>query len=141
VKKKIPVHKTMSTAMPMKEPSNNCTQDNITHAGLLAAIQDMGEIVRLIGWREWAQTATSVDQSLVVPLSASIVRDMNRKWVCNNCRQFKLWINHPKLQTTKYFMSLPKNSSKFWVLLSRGTVALINIYTGWDWQQALFVHL
>jgi hypothetical protein len=42
-----------------------------------------------------------------VPLSASIVRDTNRKWVIdehskhwialNSCRQFKLWIKHPKL--------------------------------------------
>jgi hypothetical protein len=53
-----------------------------------------------------------------VPLSASIVRDMNRKWVIdahskhwialNSCRQSKLRIKHPaNLQATKYLMSLP----------------------------------
>jgi ribonuclease HI len=45
-----------------------------------------------------------------VPKSASIVRDMNRKWVIdvhskhwialNSFRQSKLWIKQPKLQTT-----------------------------------------
>jgi hypothetical protein len=51
-----------------------------------------------------------------VPLSALIVRDMNKRWVIdahskhgialNSCRQSKLWIKHPKLQTTKYLLSL-----------------------------------
>jgi hypothetical protein len=75
-----------------------------------------------------------------VPLSASIVRDIIRKWVIDtnskhwialtSCRQSKLYFKHPKLQTTKYFMS--QLSSEFWFLLSRGIVALINICTGWD---------
>jgi hypothetical protein len=53
-----------------------------------------------------------------VPLSASIVRDINRKWVIdahskhwsalNSCRHSKLWIKHPKLQPTKYLLRLPK---------------------------------
>jgi ribonuclease HI len=71
-----------------------------------------------------------------VPLSASIVRDMNRKWVVldahsknwialNSCRQSKPWIKHPKLETTKYLLSLV-----FWFLLSRDIVALIYISTG-----------
>jgi hypothetical protein len=34
-----------------------------------------------------------------------------------------------------------KNSSEFWFLSSRGIFVLINISTGWDWQQALLVHL
>jgi hypothetical protein len=76
-----------------------------------------------------------------VPMSASIDRDMNRKWVIdahskhwialNSCRQCKLWIKHPKLRTTKY-LCLPKNSSEFGCI-----VALINISTRWDWQQVL----
>jgi hypothetical protein len=82
-----------------------------------------------------------------VLLSASIVRDINRRWIIdahsknwialNSCRQSKLWIKNPKLQTTKFL----KNSSEFWFLLSRGIVALINISTWWDWQQTMFVHL
>jgi hypothetical protein len=46
-----------------------------------------------------------------VPLSASIIRKINRKrvidahskhWTAiNSCRQSKLWIKHPKLQTIK----------------------------------------
>jgi hypothetical protein len=78
-----------------------------------------------------------------VPLSASIVWDINRKWVIdaysihwialNSCRQSKLAIKHLKLQTSKF-------SWKFWFFLSWGIVALMNISTGWDWQQALFVH-
>jgi hypothetical protein len=61
------------------------------------------------------------------PLSASIVRDMNRKWVIdahfkhwialNSCRQSKLWIKHPKLQTTKYHMSFPKKQLRYFVSL------------------------
>jgi hypothetical protein len=69
-----------------------------------------------------------------VPLSASIVRDMNRKWVIdahskhwivlNCCRQSKLWIKHPKLQTTKYLMSLPKKQLKILVSLVTGQCCL-----------------
>jgi hypothetical protein len=61
-----------------------------------------------------------------VPLSASIVRDIDthsKHWIAlNSCRQSKL--------TTKYLMSLPKNSSEFWFFLSRGIFVLINIFTG-----------
>jgi hypothetical protein len=65
----------------------------------------------------WVSGDIKVRPEPCVPLSASIVRDMNRKWVIdahskhwivlNSCRQSKLWIKHPKLQTTKYLMSLP----------------------------------
>jgi hypothetical protein len=65
-----------------------------------------------------------------VPLTASIVRDMNRKWVIdahskhwialNNCRQSKLWIKHPKLQTPKYLISLPKKQFRILVSLITG---------------------
>jgi hypothetical protein len=66
-----------------------------------------------------------------VPFSASIVRDMNRKWVIdahskhwialNSCR-----IKHQNLQTTQYFMSLPKNSSEFWFLVSVCVIFLVD---------------
>jgi hypothetical protein len=65
-----------------------------------------------------------------VPLSASIVRDMNKKWLIdahskhwialNSCRQSKLWIEHPKLQSTKYLMSLPKKQLRILVSLITG---------------------
>jgi hypothetical protein len=65
-----------------------------------------------------------------VLLSASIVRDMNRKSIIdahskyliplNSCRQSKLWIKHPKLQTTQYFMSLPKKQLRILVSLITG---------------------
>jgi ribonuclease HI len=47
-------------------------------------------------------------QEPCVPLSASIVRDMNRKWVIY--AHSKHWI--AQLQTTKYFMSLPKKTAQ-----------------------------
>jgi hypothetical protein len=108
---------------------------------------------RLIGWLEWARTPIFVDQSLV---SASIVRDMNENGSLTHTLNtgshltavdnlsFGLKIEHPNLQTTKLQIPLEsalKNSSEFWFLLSRDIVALINISTRWDWQQALFVHL
>jgi hypothetical protein len=69
-----------------------------------------------------------------VPLSASVVRDMNRRWVIdahskhwialNSCRQSKLWIKHPKLQTTKYLLSLPKKQLRVLVALIKGHCCL-----------------
>jgi hypothetical protein len=69
-----------------------------------------------------------------VPLSASIVRDMNRRWVIdahskhwialNSCTQSKLWIKHPKLQTTKYLLSLPKKQLRIPVSLITGHCCL-----------------
>jgi hypothetical protein len=65
-----------------------------------------------------------------VPLSASIVRDMNRKcvidahskhWIAlNRCRQSK----HPKLQTTEYILSLPKNQLRILFSLLTGHYCL-----------------
>jgi hypothetical protein len=67
-------------------------------------------------------------------LSASIVRDMNRRWVIdahskhlialNSCRQTKLSIKHPKLQTTKYLLSLPKKQLRILVSLITGHCCL-----------------
>jgi hypothetical protein len=69
------------------------------------------------------------------PLSASIVRDMNKKWVIdahskdwialNSCRQSKLWIKHPKLKTTTYLMCLPKKQLRILVSLITGHCCLI----------------
>jgi hypothetical protein len=74
-----------------------------------------------------------------VPLSASIVRDINREWVIdahskhwialNSCIQSKLYIK-PKVANNQIPQeSALKNSSKFQFLLSRGIFALINICT------------
>jgi hypothetical protein len=64
-----------------------------------------------------------------LPLSASIVRDMNTNWVIakhwvalNSCRQSKLWIKHPKLQTTKHLM--PKKQLRILVSLITGHCCL-----------------
>jgi hypothetical protein len=42
-----------------------------------------------------------------VPLSSSIIWDLEHWIALNSCRQSKLWIKHPNLQTTKYLLSLP----------------------------------
>jgi hypothetical protein len=68
------------------------------------------------------------------PLSASIVRDMNSKWVIDahskhwialdSYRQSKLWIKHIKFQTTKYLTCLPKKQLRILVSLITGHCCL-----------------
>jgi hypothetical protein len=89
---------------------------------------------RLIGWRGWTRTPTFVD------------RDINRRWVIEAHSKravdnLSFGLNTQSCKQPNTSPVCPKNSSEFWFLLSRGIVALINISTGWDWQQALFVHL
>jgi hypothetical protein len=48
-----------------------------------------------------------------------------KHWIAlNSCRQFKLWIKHPKLQTTKNLMSLPKKQLRILVSLITGHCCL-----------------
>jgi hypothetical protein len=87
----------------------------------------------ITGWRAMRAVHFCGLESCV-PLSASIVRDMNREWVIdahsqqcvafNSCRQIKLWIKYPKLQATKYFMSLPKKQFRILVSLITGHCCL-----------------
>jgi hypothetical protein len=54
-----------------------------------------------------------------VPLSASIVRDMNKNRVSDvHSKHYRT--KHPKLQTTKYLMSLPKKQFSILVSLITG---------------------
>jgi hypothetical protein len=63
-----------------------------------------------------------------VPLSASVVPDINRKRVFDAHSKHWIALNRCSQSKPDILWNYLKNSAEFWFLIS----------TGWDWQQALF---
>jgi hypothetical protein len=91
---------------------------------------------RLIGWRAWARTPTSMDQSLVFhcqfQLSGIWIESGSLTHTLNTGAHLTA-VNNPS-----FGLNTQSVSSLF---LSRSIFVLKNIFIEWDWQQALFVHL
>jgi hypothetical protein len=106
---------------------------------------------KLIGWCGWARTPTFVDRSLVfhcqLQLSGiwiegrSLTHTLNTGLHLTAVDNLSFGLNTQSCKQPNTSWVCLKNSSEFWFLLSRGYCCLIKHLQGWDWHQALFVHL